>query len=130
MVTLNTHKIGEIGNYLSEQVHNCGINKSDIIVYVNKSDLINDTDRNSALHIKSLYEGLNSTQVEVPVVCYEFYVNSNKNSGVQKYAFIQTDSANNLLPKAHLVKYVEPLFLLGGTFPCLGALIYTLTSVQ
>lgn len=74
--------------------------------------------------------GLNSTQVEVPVVCYEFYVNSNKNSGIQKYAFIQTDSANNLLPKAHLVKYVEPLFLLGGTFPCLGALIYTLTSVQ
>jgi hypothetical protein len=33
-------KIGEIGNYLSEQLHNCGINKSDIIVYVNKSDLI------------------------------------------------------------------------------------------
>ena len=40
MVTLNTHKIGEIGNYLSEQLHNCGINKSDIIVYVNKYDLI------------------------------------------------------------------------------------------
>ncbi len=40
MVTLNTHKISEIGNYLSEQLHNCGINKSDIIVYVNKSDLI------------------------------------------------------------------------------------------
>jgi hypothetical protein len=38
MVTLNTNKIGEIGNYLSEQFKNCGINKSEIIVYVNKYD--------------------------------------------------------------------------------------------
>lgn len=39
MVTLSTEKINNIGKYLSENLHECGIKESEIIVYVDKHDL-------------------------------------------------------------------------------------------
>lgn len=72
----------------------------------------------------------NVAQLDVPVTEYEFYASSNKNTGVQKYVLVQNGVATNLPAKAHIVKYVEPLTILGGTFPCIGALIYTLNSVD
>lgn len=39
MVTLSTEKINNIGKYLSENLHNCGIKNSEIIIYVDKNDL-------------------------------------------------------------------------------------------
>ncbi len=77
----------------------------------------------------------NGNQLDVPVVNYEFYVNSDKNTGVQKYVSIQTSPASNtqgdsLSAKANVIKYVEPLTILGGSFPCVGALIYTLSSAN
>ena len=81
------------------------------------------------------FNGAQSSQLDVPVTCYEFYVNSDKNSGVQKYVSVQNAAASNAqgdsLPlKAHVVEYAEPLSVMGGNFRCIGALVYTLKSAS
>ena len=74
---------------------------------------------------------LADNELEIAVKDYSFYLNTTNDAGTPQYLLIQKSaSASGKLPaKALIIEYVEPLSIY-GSFQRLGALVYTIKSVN
>ena len=66
---------------------------------------------------------------EVSVKDCSFYLNTTNDSGTPQYVSVQKSASANLPSKALVIKYAEPLSIY-GSFSRLGALVYTIKSVN
>ncbi len=86
-----------------------------------------------SIDVNMTYNGVNpsatSTTVLVPVNHYSFIIDSQKNTGIQQYVSVQSSAVDNLPSKALVIEYAQPLSVY-GTFFSLGALVYTIESVN
>lgn len=91
------------------------------------------TVKNNGDKQKTLDMTYNQTQIneDVAVKDCSFYLNTTNDAGTPQYVAVQkAASANEKLPaKAFIIEYVEPLSIY-GTFQRLGALKYTIKSVN
>lgn len=96
--------------------------------YGNATPLLIRNNEESSQNVKLNINGSEISE-NLSVKNLSFAVNDSKNTGIPQFVTIQKSGSENILSKALMLEYVEPLVCY-GSFTQMGALVYKLTSVQ
>lgn len=124
-------------NELLFAIRNCALvkDKSAIlptisVAYVDYTNIAVKNNEELTLKLKNVSNnGAEITEEEVSASLFSFGKND-MSSGRSQLVYIQNKASKNLAMKSLLVKYVTPLTMYTGSYYCMGAMVYTLNSVE
>ena len=124
-------------NELLFAIRNCALVKDNSAVlptinvaYVDYTNIAVKNNEELTLKLKNVSNnGAAITEEEVSASLFSFG-KSDMNSGRSQLVYIQNKASKNLAMKSLLVKYVTPLTMYTSNYYCMGAMVYTLNSVE
>lgn len=100
------------------------------VAYVDYANVAVRNDEEITLKLKNVNNNGTSLSEEEVSANLLAFGKSDMNSGRSQFAYVQSKASANLAMRSLLVKYVSPLTMYTSNYYCMGALVYTLNSVE